>query len=124
MVCKGSQCEHWLNGKKILEAGSGHGHPVKDQESRIQIDDEWLNAKKRGFRLALSTTGFTAWYRSFKVRAIPKDEEVSTWGQSNGIGPIGSGLGEVKGEAITAEEIRRWKGERKESKSENGQTNK
>ena len=95
MVCKGSQFQHWLNGQTILEVDLRQGHWMKEQESTSPLVGEWLRVKNRGFRLSLTTVGAAAWYRSLKVRAVAKDEEIG--GEKREGATSGKEKGEEKG---------------------------
>jgi len=79
MVCKGPLFQHWLNGEKIVEIDLRHGDWLKlENEPGNPLLDQWFKVRTRGFGLAIENTDAPAWFRSIKVRAIPKDEEIAT----------------------------------------------
>jgi hypothetical protein len=88
MVCKGLVFQHWLNGEKILEIDVRKGHWLQlDNVPGNPLLDEWEKVKPKGFRLAIDVLGDAAWYRSFKVRAIPQDEEIVARQDNKDLGP-------------------------------------
>ncbi len=74
MLCRGPLVQHWLNGKKILETDLRDASWTRALKSGNPLLDHWFKVKKHGYHLTIDPLGETAWFRSIRVRAIPKDE--------------------------------------------------
>jgi hypothetical protein len=73
ILCKGTIIQHWLNGERVIDFDYSDTKWAKEVKLlRVRGAD----LKARGANLHLQDHGDPVWYRSIKLRTIPKDEKV------------------------------------------------
>lgn len=74
VMCKGTVIQHWLNGEKVIDFD--YTDPKWTEEVELlRIRGADLNA--RGGKLWLQDHGADVWFRNIKMRAIPKQEQLT-----------------------------------------------
>jgi hypothetical protein len=73
IVCQGSVIQHWLNGVKVIDFDYNDPKWAKEVEL---LRRRGANLAARGALLHLQDHGDPVWYRSIKLRVIPKDEKL------------------------------------------------
>lgn len=74
IVCKDAIIQHWLNGNKVVD------FDYDDPKWAFNIDlinKRGADLKARGGSLFLQDHGDPVWYRSFRMRTIPADEDIN-----------------------------------------------
>ena len=75
IVAKGSVIQHWLNGRKVIDFD--YADPRwKEHVELLRLRGGKLNA--RGASLNLQDHGDPVWYRSIRMRAIPRSEKLAS----------------------------------------------
>jgi hypothetical protein len=75
IVAKGTVIQHWLNGKKVIDFD--YADPRwKEHVELLRLRGGKLDA--RGASLNLQDHGDPVWYRSIRMRAIPRSEKLAS----------------------------------------------
>jgi len=75
IVAKGTVIQHWLNGKKVIDFD--YADPRwKEHVELLRLRGGKLDA--RGASLNLQDHGDPVWYRSIRIRAIPRSEKLAS----------------------------------------------
>ena len=73
IVCKGSVIQHWLNEEKVIDFDYTDERWAADIE-RLRL--RGADLKARGGSLSLQDHGDPVWYRNFRMRSIPAEEDI------------------------------------------------
>ncbi len=73
IVCKGTIIQHWLNGVKVIDFDYTDPKWAKEVELLRRRGGDMA---RRGALLQLQDHGDPVWYRSIKLRPLPKDDQL------------------------------------------------
>jgi len=71
IVCQGSVIQHWLNGQKVIDFDYADPKWAREVE---MLRVRGANLADRGAPVLLQDHGDPVWFRSLRIRSIPKEE--------------------------------------------------